>query len=211
MAKSLVKVDSADLWRSHLKVKGSSPVPTNDEYDFWKLNATGLSLSDIATNAGITLASVSEACKKVEKFFESRVAIDIAAFKIQQHVRIEAILEESLREFQLSGGKSRTITRKRTPAPEGMEDFGEIIEETIVEKDIKKDPRYLTVAMNALQEQRKIWPGANAPSASSVTNIEKPTTQVNIANIVKNMTPDQEEALKQLEKILDQQDAIDMK
>lgn len=207
MSKELATVDSGSLWKGHLKVKGRSPVPSEKDYDIWRANSTGVSMSDIMETFDVSRSSADSSCKKVEKFFESRVAVDVASLKLRQHMGLEALKLEALEEYQKSGGVVRTITRKRK-AVDGMEDseFPDVIEETIVEKRVSKDPRFLTLAKDFYQEQRKIWPGANAPSASTITNTEGPKTQINIAQFAKDMTPEQEEIFKQAEKLLANQD-----
>lgn len=208
MTNALAKVGSKGLWRSHLQVKSQSSVPSSDEYDVWKSRSTGLSIQDAAEHFGITEANVKSYCSKVEKFFETNVAIDIAGLKITQHMRIEAMIEASLAEFQNSGGVVRSSTKKyQHSGIEGDEPI--VLEETVTEKTVTKDPRFLTNALNAMQEQRKIWPGANAPSASTIKTEETKTSNINIDAIVKNMTPEDAEALARMEDVLARQDAID--
>jgi hypothetical protein len=207
MTKSLAKVEGKGLWRNHLQVKSHSSTPSADEYDVWQSRASGLSIQDTAEHYGITESTVKAYCSKVEKFFETNVAIDIAGLKITQHMRIEAMIEAALSEFQSSGGVVRSVVKKVLPGEDG--DDPVVIEETITEKTVCRDPRFLTNALNAMQEQRKIWPGANAPSASTIKHEETKTSNINIDAIVKNMTPEDAAALARLENVLASQDAID--
>jgi len=207
MSKSLAKVGSKSLWRNHLTVKGTASVPSEVEYDIWKARASGLSIQDTATHFDIAEATVKASCTKVEKFFESNVTIDIAALKITQHVRLQAMIEVALEEFQASGGVRRKSTKKILHDGEGGEPV--VIEETITEIESYRDPRYLTAAKDAMQEQRKIWPGANAPSASAIKHEEVKTTNVNIAAVVNSMTEEEFEALKRVESALSGQESID--
>lgn len=209
MGRELAKVDSKGLWRGHLQVKSKSSVPSEDEYDVWKLRSSGLSIQDTADHFGVSETVVKSHCSKVEKFFETNVAVDIAGLKITQHMRMESMIEAALNEFQASGGTSQTITKKYKHSEfEGEEPI--VVEETVVEKTSCRDPRFLTNALNVMQEQRKIWPGANAPSASTIKHEETKTANINVDAIVRNMTPEDAEALRRLEDVLANQDVIDV-
>lgn len=214
MANSLAEVSDGGLWRGHLKVKGKSPVPSDREYDMWKSCELCIAISDVAETFDVTEATVRAASRKVERFFESKVAVDIASLKTRQHARLEALIESALTDYQKSGGTITTVNRKIRPA---IADEGEIvveeavIEETVTEKEQNRDPRFINAAMKAMEEQRKLWPGANAPSASTITNAEGTgNPQVNVAHIVKNMTDAEIEALKVVEKLYESEDAIDV-
>lgn len=211
MAKDLAKVESNGLWRGHLRVKGTSPVPSESEYDAWKMHDTGISIPDIAEVNGITEATVRKAVKKVEKFFESRVSLDVAALKMRQHARLEALIETALEDYQESGGKVTTSHKKMVPAADGMPAF--VKEETITEKQMTRDPRFLSTVMAALDSQRKIWPGMNAPSASSIHHEAGGEVKISVECVAKmaaNLTDEEVAALEKLDKMLDEEDMIDV-
>jgi len=197
MANSLAKVDDDSLWRGHLKVSSNSPVPTPDDYDVWSACETGLSVTDAAAHFELEPERVRSIVKKVDKFFISSCAVDVARLKMKQHMRLEAIVNTALTDYQESGGTVRTTQSKMTID-------GECIEQTITEKQMTRDPRFLSTAMKAMEEQRKMLPGANAPSASSLTNAAGDgDPKIDINHIAAQLTPDQIKALEAYERIID--------
>jgi hypothetical protein len=205
----LAKVDASNVWRGHLRVKGNSPVPSDHEYDMWKSCDTGLSISDVAEVYDVTEGTVRAAIRKTENFFISTCTVDVGLLKIRQHARLEALIEASLTDYQESGGTVKTVNRKMIPGQNGEESL--CIEETITEKQMTRDPRFINVAMKAMSDQRDLWPGANAPKSSSITNANGDgDPKINVEHLVKSMTPDQIEALKKLEEMYEEQDVIDV-
>jgi len=211
MANELAKVESNGLWRGHLRVKGTSPVPSESEYDMFRLHDTGLSYPDIAQHHGITEATVRKAVKKTERFIESKVAIDVAGLKIRQHARLEALIETALEDYQSSGGRVVTKHQKRIPGSHGEESI--VVEETITEKQMTRDPKFLSTVMAALDSQRKLWPGAVAPSASSIKHEAESAVKISVehvAHLADNLTDSEIAALEKLDKMMDEEDAIDV-
>jgi hypothetical protein len=207
MAEALVKVDTDNVWRGHLRVKAGAKVPSDREYDIWKLCDTGLSVPDAAEFFAITEQTVRTAVRKVERFFVGTVAVDVGMLKSRQHARLEAIIETALSDYHNSGGTVRTTNRKNIPGSNGEDSIA--VEETITEKQMTRDPRFLNTAMKAMEEQRKLWPGANAPS-SSVSKVEETKgSTINVAMVVENMSPGELAALEKLEDLMQEQDAID--
>ena len=211
MANDLAKVESNGLWRGHLRVKGVSDAPSEDQYDLYRMHDTGVSIPDLAEVNGITEATVRKAIRKVEKFFQSKVSVDIAGLKIRQHARLEALIESALEDYQDSGGKVTTRHRKQIPGSHGEEAV--VVEETLTEKQMTRDPKFLTTAMKAMEEQRKLWPGANAPSASTITNQdgdgELKISVEHVAKVAANLTDAEFAALEKMDKMLEE-DAIDV-
>ena len=202
----LAKVEG-DIWRGSLKVKGTSRVPSDREYDMWKSCDMGVTVSDTAEVYGVEESTVRAAIKKTENFFTSTVSVDVAALKIRQHARLEALLETAVSDYQESGGKTVTVVRKQIPGMEGSDDV--VIQETITEKHQSKNPQFLNVAMKAMEDQRKIWPGANAPSAKAVTNADGTgNPKIDVSVIAKNMTEEEIKALEMLEKIYEKHENI---
>lgn len=211
MAKSLAKVDASNVWRGHLKIKGQSPVPSDLEYDIWRSCDTGVSIQDAAEEFGLSERKIRESISKTEKFFISTCTVDVGLLKIRQHARLEAIIQTAMEDYQNSGGVVTTTSRKRAPRIEGEDDAVIVMEETINEKELTRDPRFLNMAMKAMEEQRKLWPGANAPSASTITNADGTgELKINVAQVVANMTADEIKALRRVEEICEQQDVIDV-
>jgi hypothetical protein len=212
MGRELAKVESNGLWRGHLKVKGNSPVPSESEYDTWKMHDTGVSIPDIAEINSITEATVRKTVKKVESWFQSKCTVDIAGLKMRQHARLEALIETALEEFQSSGGKSITTVRKQIPGTNGEDSI--VVEETVTEKESPRDVKYINTAAKLMSEQRAIWPGMNAPSASTITNSEGTgdlTISVeHVAKVAANLTDEELAALEKLDKMMDEEDVIDV-
>lgn len=206
----LAKVDASNVWRGHLRVKGDTPVPSDREYDMWKSCDTGLSISDVAEVYGVEESTVRSAIRKTENFFISTCTVDVGLLKVRQHARLEALIETCLEDYQGSGGTVRTISRKMAPAVEGMPAV--CVEETITEKEMTRDPRFLNTAMKAMSDQRDLWPGANAPKSSSITNANGDgDPKINVSHIVANLSPEQVKALEKLEEMYQEQDdAIDV-
>lgn len=212
MSKELAKVESNGLWRGHLRVKGTTGVPSERDYDLFKIHNTGVSIPDLAEINDITESTVRKAIKKVEKFFESQVAIEVSSLKMRQHARLEAMIETALEEFQKSGGRSVTTVRKQIPGINGESSV--VVEETVTEKEIPRDVKYINSAAKLMAEQRAIWPGMNAPSASTITNAEGNgdlTISVeHVAKLANNLTDAEFAALEKLDKMMDEEDAIDV-
>lgn len=211
MGRELAKVESNGLWRGHLRVKGVSGVPSESEYDMFRLHDTGLSYPDIAEHHGITEATAKKAVRKVEKFFESKVAVDVSSLKVRQHARLEAMIESALEDYQSSGGKVVTRHQKMIPAADGMPAF--VKEETVTEKQMTRDPKFLTTALAAMESQRKLWPGAVAPSASTMRHEAESEIKISVdcvAKMADNLTDDELAALEKLDKMMDDEDIIDV-
>ena len=211
MSKELAKVESNGLWRGHLQVKSNTATPTESEYDMFRLHNTGLSIPDIAEANDITEGTVRKAIKKVEKFFESKVSIDVAGLKMRQHARLEAMVETALEDYQSSGGKVVTRNQKRIPGENGMDPI--VVEETVTEKEMTRDPKFLKTAMDAMESQRRLWPGAVAPSASTLTNVQGDDSLTisvqHVARLAENLTDEEIAALEKLDQMMDE-DAIDV-
>lgn len=211
MGRELAKVESNGLWRGHLRVKGSTDAPSEKEYDLYRMHDTGVSYPDIAEYHGIAEATVRKAVKKVEIWFQSKCTVDIAALKMRQHARLEALIETALEDYQESGGKVVTRHQKRIPGSHGEEPI--VVEETITEKQMTRDPKYLTTAMKALADQRAIWPGMNAPSASSIKHEAEGEVKISVecvAKLAENLTDEEVAALEKLDKMMGEDDIIDV-
>jgi len=160
MSNDLAKVDVPALLGGTVNVKSTASTPSQRDIEIWQLCESGLLATEVATHTGCTVATVKRACREVERFMASGVAIDVTSLKMQNHLRLDLIYKEFVAAWRDSSGKK--VKKKRKSGPRGEE-------EEVTETEECGDPRFLMGAMKALADQREMWPGANAPKAQSIT------------------------------------------
>jgi len=181
MSNDLAKVDVPALLSGTVKVKSTASTPSQRDIEIWQLCESGLLATEVAQHVDCEVATVKRACREVERFMASGVAVDVASLKMQNHLRLDLIYKEFVTAWRNSSGKKIKKRNKTTPRGD---------EEEITETEKEGDPRYLMGAIRALADQRDMWPGANAPKAQSLTGptgTEDP--QLNIS--VDEMTDEQ--------------------
>lgn len=190
------EIDAREILAGTLKARGTRKIPSADEIEVYKLSESGIPLTEISATRSLSEARVKACIAKVEKFAASGLAVDVAAIKAQQHLRLEAVREAAMTAFQNTNGIVRTTKRK-------LDSDGKVIEETVTEQQAFGDPRYLNSAMKALEAQRDLWPGLAAPRATALTNSDGSGDPKLTVEILNQMSDEELESLGQVVNMLD--------
>lgn len=161
----LAKIEAKDVLSGTMKAKRSGKAPPQEDVAIYKMAESGVPFTTIASLQNVSLQDVKTSIRRVEKFIASGVAVDVVAIKAQQHMRLEALYDVTVKAFQETSGPVKTTRRK-------LGTDGTVVEEVITEKEHAGDPRFLNTAMKALEAQRDLWPGVSAPRATSITNAD---------------------------------------
>lgn len=131
----------------------------------WQLRAAFKKESEIAVELGVSISTVSRLLTSTAALVTAQMKSNIEQIRAQQVERHEFIATEAIGAWEASKKAKGTVTRKT--GGKGTED-----EETTTRAENQTgDPRYLTVAMAALDAQRKLQ-GLDAPMKVANTDPE---------------------------------------
>jgi len=124
----------------------------------------------IAEELGVTRVAVTKMLQRVEKRNVIELDEKVTNHKLTQIEQLQAIADQAVQAWERSKESTKTVSRiKKGPAGE------EGPETTIIKmQDMDGDPRFLTVALTALTDLRKIM-GLDAPHRSVQTQVEVKT------------------------------------
>lgn len=196
---SLAKVDERKLLAGELSVSSSIKLPSARARTIWKLAKGGKPKADIAAQFSIEIKSVNRAIRQVDRWLAAAVAVDLVGFKANAHAKLGVIHDQAMLGWHKSAGKVVKRVKKYGQDPlDPLSRERVILEETETEEYRAGDPKFLTVAMKALSEQREMLPGANAPKATALTNQSGTgDAQLNIdmRGLIASITPEQAQVL----------------
>lgn len=197
MGTGLAEIDAKKLIRGVLSVKGTAKVPGSADRSIWVLHQKGKSATEIAQARSVDLKTVTAAIRRVDKFFYSQVAVEVAELKMQHHLTLDWMKKEAQKAWHKSKGK---VVRRRTKyGPNPLDPEQIIALETEETEEYKAgDPRFLLAMDKFMSAQRELWPGANAPKASALTNVDGTSdakVTIDVRAAVKNMGHEKQLAL----------------
>lgn len=199
MGGSLAKVDERKLLNGELSVSSTIKLPSARARAIWKSVRSGEPRAEVAKRYGVEPKSVNRAVRQVDKWLAAAVAVDLAGFKASAHSKLGIIHDQAMAGWYKSTTK-RVIRRVKRYGQDPLDPLSGkrvIIDEVETEAE-GGDPRFLTVAMKAMSEQREMLPGANAPKATALTNQSGTgDAQLNIdmRGLIASITPEQAQVL----------------
>ena len=127
----------------------------------WELRMIGYTHDRIAEELNMKRSSVTKILARVRKRVQSKLDSDVEQHHSEQIARLNRIYYEAMHAWENSKQTSKTVSKRRTGAGtvpvEGEANLSGGQEEvTIKLQDEDGDPRYLTAAMAALSDLRKI-------------------------------------------------------
>ncbi len=146
-------------------MKINKEVSRQRELDVWRLRQQGWTQEAIAAEIGVTQPAIQQILKRLTKRFTKHNVEEIHHVKSQQIAQLEYIAYEAMLAWENSKEAAK-IQRIKTSS--GGKDNSEKVQEL---RDQDGDPRYLTVAMKAREDIRKIL-GADAPSKNISLDID---------------------------------------
>lgn len=196
---SLAKIDEKKLLNGELSVSSSIKLPSARARTIWKLAKSGKPRAEIAAQFEVELKAVNRAVRQVDKWLAAAVAVDLVGFKANAHAKLGVVYDQAMLGWHKSAGKVVKRVKKYGQDPlDPLSRERVILEETETEEYRAGDPRFLTVAMKAMSEQREMLPGANAPKATALTNQNGTgDAQLNIdmRGLIASITPEQAQVL----------------
>lgn len=134
------------------------------ENKIWELRTKSWTQDRIAKEVGISQVSVGKTLKRLTEKYAKELMEDIITVKRMQVTQLEHISDEALQAWEKSKKPTKTMWVKRPLQSDGTpsSSFGEQTQEA---RDQNGDQRYLTAAMKAKEDIRKII-GADAPTKS---------------------------------------------
>ena len=128
--------------------------------DAWDLRCKGWAQARIAAELGVNQSTICRDLEVASKHALANLDTIVEEVKREQVFQLERIVDESLQGWEESKKKSRSVSKTVRTRLSGIDTQ----EETTTTKvaDRGGDVRYLTTAMNALADIRKIL-GADAP------------------------------------------------
>lgn len=161
------------------------------------MSHSGYSIAEIASDRGVTDKVVKASIRKVDKWINAGVMVDAVAFKAKHSLILESLKDMAISSFRQSAGDVEQTKEKIGPD-------GKVIERVVTKRKQTGDPRFLNVAMKALEGQRDLWPGVAAPKAVAQTNADgsdKLTSREELS----------QKSIEDLEKLVQMADLIDAK
>ena len=196
---SLAKIDEKKLLNGELSVSSSIKLPSARARTIWKLAKSGKPRTEIAAQFEIELKAVSRAVRQVDKWLAAAVAVDLVGFKANAHAKLGVVYDQAMLGWHKSAGKVVKRVKKYGQDPlDPLSRERVILEETETEEYRAGDPRFLTVAMKAMSEQREMLPGANAPKATALTNQNgtgDAHLNIDMRGLIASITPEQAQVL----------------
>jgi len=189
MKKSLVEVGVRKIGGG-LTIKNNAKTPTARDVAIYKMRRSGFDKDVIAVKFGCDIRSVSRAIGKVRRFYDANVVVDVSSLKIDQHMFLENLKEQVMKDYQDSSGEIREEVTETTKDGD--------VKKTVRIRQSKRDPRLALAAVKIIKEQREIWPGANAPKAMAQTNkdgTEDAITRIEVAAAVALLSPEQQQLI----------------
>lgn len=194
MTKPVIEVDTRALISGVFKTKQTGNTPSEKDVEAYKAWRSGLSMEQVAAKFDIAESTAKQSVGRVEKWLTSNVAIDLAAIKGQQYLALSAVLEQAMTAWQKSSGKVDRVKEK-------FDENGKVVEREVVSEYKAGDPRFLSVAMQAMSAQREMTPGANAPKATAMATVDGQDVHTkDISKAISDMTEDE---LKQFRSMVD--------
>jgi predicted transcriptional regulator len=136
----------------------------------WSLRVAGHAQLRIAHCLGVSQPAVCKILRRVERRVLARLEADVRAVKAKQAAQLEYVLDQSLRAWK----DSQERVHEQTTITRGTSGTGESIR-SIQTRRAPGDPRFLMVALKALQSERELF-GLNRsealPQADGTTTIE---------------------------------------
>jgi predicted transcriptional regulator len=136
-------------------------VTTEREIEIWSLRQRCWTQSRIAKQLGISQPAVNQVLKKLTHRYSKELLEDVIKVKTEQVQQLEVIAEEAMQAWERSKKKGKTVSTKRPLQADGSP-LSSLGEQTEIISKQTGDPRYLTAAMKAKEDIRKII-GADAP------------------------------------------------
>lgn len=139
----------------------------------WQLRAAFKKESEIAAELGVSISTVSRLLTSTAALVSAQMKANIDQIRAQQVERHEFIAIEAIGAWEKSKQAKGTVTRKsgRAKASKDGDEAVSAEETTTRAENQTGDPRYLTVAMAALDAQRKLQ-GLDAPMKVANTDPE---------------------------------------
>lgn len=180
-----------------MRAKNARDLPSKSELETWQMSHSGYSIAEIASDRGVTDKVVKASIRKVDKWINAGVMVDAVAFKAKHSLILESLKDMAISSFRQSAGDVEQTKEKIGPD-------GKVIERVVTKRKQTGDPRFLNVAMKALEGQRDLWPGVAAPKAVAQTNADgsdKLTSREELS----------QKSIEDLEKLVQMADLIDAK
>ena len=180
-----------DLDQASVSLSGNKNIPSQKDLLLWQ-SVFATSVRETAMLNGMSESSVRSAVKRVEKLMASEVAMDAASLKLRLHLELETVKSEAMKAWKRSIGVSQTRKTKtrRNEITEILEESGvsdaEQVESEVTEKDEVGDPRFLSAVQKAIEGQMSLWPGVQAPRATSLTGPDgtgNPTLEIDFTKM----------------------------
>ena len=184
---------------SHPTQKTKKEIYIQNAVIAWDLRQKMWTQERIAKHLGMSQTGVADLLKRIGADYRKNHLASVEAIKEQQISQLESIADESMQAWEKSKGehKSKTLRQSISKDSSGKttkKDNGNIVQSV---EDQNGDPRYLTVAMKAKEDIRKII-GADAPT--KIINEDSPLNAIQQAAFNNTMTV--EEAKQRYQDIL---------
>jgi hypothetical protein len=142
----------------------------------WTLRTMGYAQGRIAGMLGVSQPAVCKILRRVERRVLARMEADVRAVKDKQAAQLEYLYDQALRAWKASQGSLEERTGTTTDL---------VRQEKCVRRTMSRkgpgDPRFLAVAISALESERRLCGlGATSPPPGS-------TVQVNVLAVLKAM------------------------
>lgn len=152
------------------------------EQDIWALRQKLWTQDRIAAHLGITQGAVSHAIRRITVRMLKGLDAQVKQTVIEQVVQLSYVADEAMQAWQRSKETAKSVSQKK--AIGGRADS---LEETVTRvQDQDGDPRYLSTALSAMADIRKIL-GADAPARQELTGKDggpiQQETKIEYANL----------------------------
>lgn len=195
MSNPLAKIGVEEILSGTMRAKNARDLPSEAELEIWQMSHSGYSVAEIASDKGITDKLVKERIRKVDKWINAGVMVDAVAFKAKHSLTLEALKDMAIKSFRQSSGEVEQTKEK-------IDADGKVVERIVTRRAQPGDPRFLNVAMKALEGQRDLWPGVAAPKAVAQTNADG-TDKITSREELSQKSVDDLEKLVQMADIID--------
>ena len=167
----------------------SSEVTTEREKQVWSLRQSMWTQERIAKELKISQPAVAKILKRVSERYSTELMADIKKVKAEQILQHEYISDQAMQAWERSKLPAKSTWFKRTVDAQGKPLDNSLGERTDEAKNQEGDPRYLSAAMKAKEEIRKIL-GADAPVKTfALTKDVSSLTDEQLQDIVNGRIP----------------------
>lgn len=164
-------------------------VTTEREKQVWSLRQSMWTQERIAKELKISQPAVAKILKRMSERYSTELMDDIKKVKAEQVMQLDRMADELMQAWERSKLPSKSTWFKRTVDAQGKPLDNSLGERTDEAKNQEGDPRYLSAAMKAKEDIRKII-GADAPVKTfALTKDVSSLTDEQLQDIVNGRIP----------------------